>query len=198
MRLRDLLFSSKMAINRSKRSLLKSRGADVNMTIRYAVYDTALGDVTIIANDKALVGMKFGAVDPQGAVNEENAVLYDAIIELNQFCFGQRKVFDLRLQPEGSDFEKKVWEYVRTIPYGKTVTYEDVAKAIGEPNGERSVGMALNRNPIPIFIPCHRVIGKGGSLVGYIGGLELKKKLIGMEKVNASRTFVAGNYEDPE
>ena len=187
-----------MAINIEVRSA-PNRGADENfMTIRYAVYDTALGDVTIIANDKALVGMKFGAVDPEGALNEENAVLYDAIIELNQFCFGQRKSFDLKLQPEGTDFEKKVWEYVKTIPYGKTVTYEEVAKAIGEPNGERSVGMALNRNPIPIFIPCHRVIGKAGSLVGYIGGIDLKKKILGMEKVNANRVFTAGNYEDPE
>jgi methylated-DNA-[protein]-cysteine S-methyltransferase len=168
------------------------------MAIRYAVYDTALGDVTILANDKALVGMKFGAVDPEGALNEENAVLYDAIIELNQYCFGQRKSFDLKLQPDGSDFEKKVWAFIQTIPYGKTMTYEEVAQAIGEPNGERSVGGALNRNPIPIFIPCHRIIGKGGALVGYICGVDLKKKLLGMEKANINRTFTAGNYEDPE
>ncbi|MCI1245190.1 MAG: methylated-DNA--[protein]-cysteine S-methyltransferase [Bacilli bacterium] len=168
------------------------------MAIRYAVYDTALGDVTILSDEKALVGMKFGAVDPLGAINEENAVLYDAIIELNQYCFGQRKAFDVRLRPEGTDFERKVWDYVRTIPYGKVLTYEDVAKAIGEPRGERSVGMALNRNPIPLFIPCHRVIGKGGSLVGYIGGLDLKRKLLAMEKTNANRTFVAGEYKDDD
>lgn len=169
------------------------------MTLRYSVYDTVgVGDVTIIANDKALTGLLFGAVDPAGALNEENSVLYDAIIELNQYCYGQRKAFDLKLDPEGTEFEKKVWAYVQTIPYGKVATYEDVAKAIGEPNGERSVGMALNRNPIPLFIPCHRVVGKNNALVGYIGGLDLKKKLLGMEKTNAARTFVAGEYSDPD
>jgi methylated-DNA-[protein]-cysteine S-methyltransferase len=169
------------------------------MTLRYSVYDTVgVGDVTIIANDKALTGLLFGAIDPAGAINEENSVLYDAIIELNQYCYGQRKAFDLKLDPEGSDFEKKVWAYVQTIPYGKVVTYEDVAKGIGEPNGERAVGMALNRNPIPLFIPCHRVVGKNNALVGYIGGLDLKKKLLAMEKTNAARTFVVGEYSDPE
>jgi methylated-DNA-[protein]-cysteine S-methyltransferase len=167
-------------------------------TLRYAVYDTALGDVTLVADEKHLVELSFGAADPSAAINEENSVLYDGIIELNQYCFGQRKSFDIRLAPVGSDFEKKVWAYVLTIPYGKTVTYEEVAKAIGEPNGERSVGMALNRNPIPIFIPCHRVIGKNGALVGYIGGLELKKKLLNMEKTNSGRSFVTPAYDDPE
>lgn len=166
------------------------------MPLRYAVYDTAIGDVTLIANDKALTGLIFGAVDPAGALNEENAVLYDAIIEINQYCFGQRKAFDLKLQPEGTDFEKKTWDFVRTIPYGKTMTYEEVAAGIGEPNADRSVGMALNHNPIPLFIPCHRVIGKNGSLVGYIAGLELKKKLIQMEKTNANRVFRPGSYDD--
>jgi methylated-DNA-[protein]-cysteine S-methyltransferase len=169
------------------------------MPLRYAVYDTQIGDVTIIANEKALTGLLFGAVDPVGAVNEENAVLYDAIIEINQFFFGQRKNFDLKLQPEGTDFEKKVWDYVRlNIPYGKTMTYEEVAAGIGEPNADRAVGAALNKNPIPLFIPCHRVIGKSGSLVGYVGGLELKKNILAMEKKNVDRVFHPGNYEDPE
>src|SRR5574344_956925 len=163
-----------------------------NMPLRYAVYDTSIGDVTLIANDKALTGLIIGAVDPQGAVNEENAVLYDAIIELNQFFFRQRKNFDLKLQPDGTDFEKKVWAFVETIPYGKTMTYEEVAAGIGEPNAAKAVGTALNKNPIPLFIPCHRVIGKGGALVSYIGGLDLKKKLLSMEKTNANRSFHAG------
>lgn len=168
------------------------------MPLRYAVYDTAVGDVTLIANDKALTGLLFGAVDPIGALNEENAVLYDGIIELNQFFHDQRKSFDLRLQPQGTDFEKKVWDFVKTIPYGKTMTYEEVAVGIGEPNSDRAVGMALNHNPIPLFIPCHRVIGKNGTLTGYIGGLELKKWLLAKEKANGNKEFHPGNYEDPE
>ncbi|MFA6619832.1 MAG: methylated-DNA--[protein]-cysteine S-methyltransferase [Bacilli bacterium] len=168
------------------------------MPLRYAVYDTSIGDVTLIANDKALTGLIFGAVDPTGAVNEENAVLYDAIIELNQFFFHQRKTFDLKLQPEGSDFEKKVWAFVAGISYGKTMSYEEVAEGIGEPNGERSVGTALNRNPIPLFIPCHRVVGKNGALSGYVGGTELKKWLLQMEKNNVNKEFHPGNYQDPQ
>ena len=169
------------------------------MPLRYAVYDTSIGDVTIIANEKALTGLLFGAVDPAGCINEENAALYDAVIEINQYFFGQRKTFDLKLQPEGSEFELKVWDYVlKNVPYGKTCTYEDVAKGIGEPNAERSVGMALNHNPIPLFIPCHRVIGKNGSLVGYVGGTELKKSILAMEKKNSDREFHPGTYEDPE
>ncbi len=167
-------------------------------TLRYAVYDTAAGDVTIIAGEKALRGLVFGAIDPPGAINEENTLLYDAIIELNQYFFGQRKTFDLPLKPFGSEFENKVWAYVLTIPYGETKTYEQVASSIGEPTAERAVGMALNHNPIPLFIPCHRVVGKNGSLVGYIGGLDLKKKLLAMEKTNAERVFHPGNYEDPK
>jgi O-6-methylguanine DNA methyltransferase len=169
------------------------------MPLRYAVYDTSIGDVTIIANEKAVTGLLFGAVDPAGCLNEENAVLYDAIIEINQYFYRQRKTFDLKLQPDGTDFEKKVWDYIRAnLPYGKTMTYEEVAQGIGEPNGERSIGMALNHNPIPLLIPCHRVIGKNGSLVGYSGGIELKKWLLTMEKTNATKEFKVGSYEDPE
>jgi methylated-DNA-[protein]-cysteine S-methyltransferase len=168
------------------------------LPLRYAVYDTAAGDVTVISNERAITGLMFGAIDPAGSVNEENTVLYDAIIEINQYFFGQRRSFDLRLEPEGTEFEKKVWNYVLTIPYGTTKTYEEVAGGIGEPSGERSVGMALNHNPIPLIIPCHRVIGKNGSLVGYIGGLDLKKKLITMEKTNSERIFRPGSYEDPK
>lgn len=169
-----------------------------NEVLSYSVYDTAAGDVTIIASEKCITGLMFGAVDPSGCVNEENAALYDAIIELNQFCFGQRRTFDLRLDPPGTDFEKKVLDFVKTIPYGETRTYEEVAKGIGEPNAARSVGAALNKNPIPILIPCHRVIGKDGTLVGYVGGIELKKKLLAMEKNNAHRVFKPATYNDPE
>jgi methylated-DNA-[protein]-cysteine S-methyltransferase len=78
------------------------------------------------------------------------------------------------------------------------MTYEEVAEGIGEPNGERSVGTALNRNPIPLFIPCHRVVGKNGTLSGYVGGTELKKWLLSMEKNNANKEFHPGNYQDPQ
>ena len=159
------------------------------MTIRYAVYDTAIGDVTILADEKAIVGLRFGAMDPVGCINEENAALYDGIIELNQYCYGQRKNFDLKLHPPGDTFEKQVYEYVRTIPYGKTMTYEQVAKALGEPGGGKEVRDTLAENPIPFFIPCHRVVGEGNDLGVYVGSLELKQKVLAMERINADREF---------
>jgi methylated-DNA-[protein]-cysteine S-methyltransferase len=102
------------------------------------------------------------------------------------------------LKPEGTEFELKVYQYLLTIPYGETRTYEEVAEAVGDKKAAKAVGMAVNRNPIPLFIPCHRVIGKKGDLVGYQGGIELKKKLLSMEKANMNRTFKPGNFEDPE
>lgn len=166
------------------------------MALRYAVYDTAAGDVTIIVDDKEILGLRFGALDIPMASNEENTVLYDAIVELNQYFFGQRKTFDLRLKPEGTEFELKVYAYLQTIPYGETRSYEEVAEALGDKKAAKAVGMAVNRNPIPLFIPCHRVIGKKGDLVGYQGGLDLKKKLLAMEKANMNRTFKPGNFQD--
>jgi methylated-DNA-[protein]-cysteine S-methyltransferase len=156
----------------------------------YFVYDTAAGDVTLVAAPKRLVALLFGAVDPINAVNEENAILYDSIIELNQYCFGQRKTFDLRLDPPGDEFEKKVWAHLSTIPYGETRTVKQVAEAVGE-SDEKAVLEAVNANPIPIIIPSHRVVGDNGEDIGYVGGSELKEKLLRMEKTNKDRVFVA-------
>jgi methylated-DNA-[protein]-cysteine S-methyltransferase len=88
----------------------------------------------------------------------------------------------VKLRPEGTDFQKKVWEVLKSIPYGTTVSYGEVAKAVGNPKACRAVGMANNKNPIMIMIPCHRVIGANGKLVGYGGGLEIKEWLLSLEK----------------
>ncbi len=152
------------------------------MASRYAIYDTLIDDVTMISNGTALIGMLFNAVDPIDSVNEEDVLLYDSICELNQYFFGQRKNFDIKLSYKGSPFEIKVYDYVRTIPYGETRTYEEVAIAIDEPNAAKAVVNALSHNPIPIFIPDHRVIGTDGSLVSYCSSLELKKYFLDLEK----------------
>ncbi len=153
-----------------------------NVTSRYAIYDTLIDDVTMISDGKALIGLLFNAVDPLGSVNEEDVLLYDSICELNQYFFGQRKKFDIKLYYEGSPFEIKLYDYVRTIPYGETKTYEEVAKAIGEPNSAKAVINALSHNPIPIFIPDHRVVGNDGNLVSYCASLEFKKQFLDLEK----------------
>lgn len=97
---------------------------------------------------------------------------------------GRRKKFDLKLSYHGTEFQIKVWKALEKIPYGETCTYKDIAESVGIPKGCRAVGMANNRNPIVIVVPCHRVIGMNGSLTGYAGGLEMKEYLLDLEKSN--------------
>ncbi len=161
--------------------------------LNYWIYDTPAGDVTVLANEKAVVGLLFGAVDPEGGVNDENIHQYDAIIELNQYFYGQRKVFDLSIAyPPGE--AGRVYDTVRNIPYGETRTYEEVAKASKcRPEKARE---HLLRNPIPLIIPCHRAVVGKDDIGPYCGDPLLKKKLLNMEKTNASREFHAPDYRD--
>lgn len=153
------------------------------MAMQYGIYDTLIDDVTMLSDGKHLTGMLFGAIDPLDAVYEENVLLYDSICELNQYFFGQRKQFDIKLSYENcSPFEIKLYDYVRTIPYGQTKTYDEVAEAIGEPNGTKAVINALSHNPIPVFIPDHRVVGKNSTLGSYSSSMELKKLFLEIEK----------------
>ncbi|PKN74514.1 MAG: cysteine methyltransferase [Candidatus Cloacimonetes bacterium HGW-Cloacimonetes-2] len=101
--------------------------------------------------------------------------------QLQEYFEGSRSSFDLPLAPEGTDFQKLVWEELLKIPYGESRTYSEIAVAIGRPKASRAVGNAINKNPIAIIIPCHRVIGKDGNLRGYAGGLELKEMLLRLE-----------------
>lgn len=112
----------------------------------------------------------------------ETSLLVEAGMQINEYLEGKRIAFDLPLAPKGTDFMKSVWNCLLRIPYGKTRSYKEIAEAAGNPRACRAVGMANNRNPIPIFIPCHRVVGANGSLTGYRGGLEIKKKLLEIEK----------------
>lgn len=123
------------------------------------------------------VKVKFGQASK---VNSEEYSFHEQIIE---YLNGRRKSFSLPLDLRGTDFQKKVWNELIKIPYGETRTYKDVAKNINVPKGYRAVGNALNKNPILIVIPCHRVIGFGGKLTGFRGGLELKAKLLELEGI---------------
>jgi methylated-DNA-[protein]-cysteine S-methyltransferase len=105
-----------------------------------------------------------------------------ASLQLREYALGKRKTFDLNLDPIGTEFQKKVWKAMREIPYGETMTYGDLARAIGSPKAFRAVGGACNRNPIAIVQPCHRVVGSDGKLTGFFGGLDLKQKLLDFEK----------------
>jgi len=115
----------------------------------------------------------------------ETQLIKDAAMQLNEYLFGERMVFDVPLAPIGTEFQKKVWTALCEIPYGETRSYKQIAQAINNPLACRGVGGANNKNPIMFMIPCHRVIGANGSLVGYAEGLDLKQRLLNMEKKNA-------------
>lgn len=112
---------------------------------------------------------------------EETPLLRAAREALQDYFAGERRDFDLPLDPAGTDFQRAVWEALRAIPYGGTRTYGEIAAAVGRPKAVRAVGQANHVNPLPIFIPCHRVVGKGGALTGYAGGLDLKRALLALE-----------------
>ncbi|MBZ4667783.1 MAG: ogt [Defluviitaleaceae bacterium] len=145
-------------------------------------YDTKIGMIGIMENGKAITCVCFGENLPKDIEFTETSLLKMASEQLQEYLKGKRKNFDLPLQPKGTAFQQKVWEALKKIPYGTTCSYKDIAEGIGNPRACRAVGMANNRNPIPIFIPCHRVIGANGKLVGYGGGLDIKEKLLEIEK----------------
>lgn len=145
-------------------------------------YETIIGKITITECDLQITSIDFGESDVKQSTRKETPFMKEAVKELEEYFKGTRKTFTLPLSLEGTPFQKKVWQVLMTIPYGKTMTYKQVAEAIGNPKACRAVGLANNRNPIPIIVPCHRVIGSNGKLVGYAGGLHIKEKLLEMEQ----------------
>lgn len=122
------------------------------------------------------------------AITEKTQVLADAERQLNEYFAGSRKQFELPLKPDGTTFFQSVWTALCEIPYGETRSYGDIAHAIKRPTAARAVGMANHHNPIMIVIPCHRVIGANGQLTGYAGGLDVKQKLLDLEKLHGERS----------
>jgi methylated-DNA-[protein]-cysteine S-methyltransferase len=148
-------------------------------------YATELGRIGIAENNGRLTALYFeGEGVPEGAEIIETPVLKEAACQLKAYLGGELRGFSLPLEPVGSPFMESVWRALCLIPYGRTVSYKEIAAAVGNPKASRAVGMANNRNPLPIFIPCHRVIGASGALVGYGGGLAVKVRLLEIEKKN--------------
>lgn len=143
---------------------------------------TKIGEIEIRERNSAIVQIKFGRHLSDDCIFEETPLLMNTTRQLTEYLNGERKKFDLPLAPEGTPFQKSVWEALCSIPYGETRSYSEIAKIIGNPLACRAVGMANHRNPIAILIPCHRVIGANGSLTGYAGGLEIKQFLLQLEK----------------
>ena len=147
----------------------------------YSVYDTFNDKVTIICNDDAVVGLKMGEVSIENGTCQKTPLMDKAVNELKEYLQGEHKYFDVPLKLEGSEYQKKVWNIIRSIPYGKTITYKDVAIEMGKKKSFRAVGGAIGKNPLLIFVPCHRVIGLNGALTGYAGGIERKENLLKLE-----------------
>ncbi len=145
--------------------------------------ETALGKIGIEDRDGSIVAVYFenDPVSPDREVGE-TALLRQAFKQLESYLAGRLTEFSLPLEPEGTPFMKEVWRKLQDVPYGQTASYKDIATAVGNPKAVRAVGQANNRNPLPIFIPCHRIIGSNGRLVGYGGGLALKEMLLELEK----------------
>lgn len=142
--------------------------------------ETPIGPLTLEADENAVTAIRFSA----GGAQDASPLLDAAEAQLREYFAGARRTFDLPLAPHGTAFQQRVWTASRTIPYGETRTYGELAAAIDSPNASRAVGMANHRNPIPIIIPCHRVIGANGTLTGYAGGLEIKRRLLALEGIN--------------
>lgn len=145
-------------------------------------YASPIGPLRLVGDENGLTHLLIaGQPAPEGADVGEAPLLCRAAEELGEYFSGKQKTFTVPLSPWGTPFQREVWAALRTIPYGRTVCYRDVAEQIGRPSAVRAVGNANGRNPIPIIIPCHRVVAADGSLGGYSLGLDLKRKLLELE-----------------
>lgn len=139
-------------------------------------------DVTITERDGKIVRVSLGGNEIPEGENKQTRLLVQAAEQLDEYFTGKRKEFDLPLAAEGTLFQKRVWNALCTIPYGETRSYKDIAIQIGNAKACRAVGMANHNNPIGIIVPCHRVVGADGKLVGYAGGLDRKQFLLELER----------------
>ena len=148
----------------------------------YYFYKTPIGRLQIFADSEYITRISFFEKKMQGAIEKETPLIKKMYLELEEYFAGKRKSFDVPVKPHGTSFQQSTWDALLKIPYGETRSYKQIAEMIGKPAACRAVGMANNRNPIPVVIPCHRVVGANGDLTGYAGGLEVKRKLLGLEK----------------
>lgn len=144
---------------------------------------TPVGPLLLVASDGALTTLHFGGGPGPGERDDADPVLVAAAEQLREYFAGDRKEFELPLAPVGTEFQRTVWERLREIPYGTTITYGELARRVGNPAASRAVGLANGRNPIAIVVPCHRVIGSDGKLTGFAGGMDTKRALLELESV---------------
>ncbi|MDR1554240.1 MAG: methylated-DNA--[protein]-cysteine S-methyltransferase [Prevotellaceae bacterium] len=150
----------------------------------YYSYKIKANYVLIVEDNGCIVEIAFDKRKINGT-EKETDIIKKAAMQLEEYFAGKRKSFDFPINAQGSEFQKRVWTALQTIPYGELRSYKQIAEKIGNPKASRAVGMANNKNPLPIVVPCHRVIGSNGKLVGYAYGLDMKEYLINIEKTNS-------------
>jgi methylated-DNA-[protein]-cysteine S-methyltransferase len=155
---------------------------------RYATFDSALGRILLVSDGSLLTGAYFSGQKyepvpgPGWRPEPDLGIFQDASFQLHEYFAGRRRLFDIPLNLRGTPFQMKVWNALLEIPLGATVSYGELAGRIKRKDAVRAVGAAVGRNPVSVIVPCHRVIGSGGSLTGYAGGLERKRALLDLEK----------------
>jgi methylated-DNA-[protein]-cysteine S-methyltransferase len=157
------------------------------MTYVYKLMKSPVGQLTLVGSDAGLAAVLWQDEDPSrvrlGPMNENasHPVLIQAQQQLEEYFAGKRRKFSIKLDPAGTEFQNKVWNALRTIPFGETRSYGQIAEQIGSGKAVRAVGAANGRNPLSIIVPCHRVIGADGTLTGFAGGLKIKEQLLALE-----------------
>ena len=172
--------------------------------IAYTTMDSEVGRLLIASSDHGLLRIAFlqhgvgeevsrlEKVYPGETLVEDSTKNQDALNQLQEYFQGRRRVFTLPMELRGTDFQRSVWEAVAGVPYGETRSYGDIARKLGKPKACRAVGGANGANPIPIVVPCHRIIGSDGSMTGFGGGIPIKEKLLALEKAS----MIKGNTDD--
>ena len=148
----------------------------------YYSYQTPLGEIHIAEKNNFIVKIKY-EINVGGMKKKETPLIKETFLQLTEYFDGKRKTFDTPIKTTGTVFQQQVWEALQMIPYGEVWSYKRLAETAGSPKGYRAVGMANNRNPISIIVPCHRVVGINGDLIGYAGGIEKKCFLLNLEKM---------------
>ncbi|MDE5417278.1 methylated-DNA--[protein]-cysteine S-methyltransferase [Labilibaculum sp. DW002] len=158
----------------------------------YDILSSPIGNLLMVANENGLNKILFEDENQLNKIDDtwinDTDRLKEISNQLKAYFAKELTEFDLKLAPEGTAFQKQIWKQLQEIPFGEVCSYQDIALSINKPNACRAIGMANSLNPIPVIIPCHRVIGKNGKLTGYAGGLETKAKLLGLENIDLSNS----------
>lgn len=152
------------------------------MELYYYTYNTIIGSLNITADDFYIRYISIGKYENDNHILKETEIINNAFIQINEYLSGSRKNFSLNIKYEGTLFQQKVWQSLLNIPYGNTISYKELAEKVLSPKGYRAAGSACGQNPLPIIVPCHRVIHSNGNISGYALGAEIKRFLLNLEK----------------